>query len=120
MYQATLKILSVLDKIFQKAGWQTLREAAKGLRRKVWTQTKILSPNIHYLVPMNYINKIAITCKKDEFVAKIAKTHLTKIMRPFLRSPKGCQLLPTCHKGIITSSFLASRKHLEPLAGQKR
>ena len=26
------------------------RECAKGLRRKVWTQTKILSPNIRYFV----------------------------------------------------------------------
>ena len=31
-------------------GWQKLRESAKGLRRKVWTQTKIISPNILYFV----------------------------------------------------------------------
>ena len=27
-------------------GWQKLREGTKGLRRKGWTFTKILSPNI--------------------------------------------------------------------------
>ena len=56
----------------------------------------------------------------EEFVANIGKTHLAKIMWPFLRSPKGCQLLSPCWKGIITSSYLASHKLLEPLAGQKR
>ena len=34
----------------QLSGWQKFRKAAKGLRRKVWTQTKILSPNIRYFV----------------------------------------------------------------------
>ena len=33
-----------------KAGWQKLREGTNGLRQKVWTQTKILSPNIRYFV----------------------------------------------------------------------
>ena len=33
-----------------KAGWQKFREGTKGLRRKVKTQTKILSPNIRYFV----------------------------------------------------------------------
>ena len=32
------------------AGWQKLRERASGARRKVWTRTKILSPNIRYFV----------------------------------------------------------------------
>ena len=31
-------------------GWHKLCKGTKGLRRKVWTQTKILSPNIHYFV----------------------------------------------------------------------
>ena len=31
-------------------GWQKLREAAKDLRRKVWTPTLILSPYIRYFV----------------------------------------------------------------------
>ena len=31
-------------------GWQKLCEGMKGLRRKVWTWTKILSPNIRYIV----------------------------------------------------------------------
>ena len=33
---------------FFKAVWKKLREAAKGLRQKVWTQTKILSPSRRY------------------------------------------------------------------------
>ena len=32
------------------AGWQKLRGSTGGTRRKVWTQTKILSPNIRYFV----------------------------------------------------------------------
>ena len=31
-------------------GWQELRERTSGARRKVWTRTKILSPNIRYFV----------------------------------------------------------------------
>ena len=34
----------------QGPGWQKLCEGTKGLRRKVWTWTKILSPNICYIV----------------------------------------------------------------------
>ena len=33
-----------------KAGWQKLRGSTGGTRRKVWTRTKILSPNIGYFV----------------------------------------------------------------------
>ena len=31
-------------------GWQKLHGSTGGTRRKVWTQTKILSPNIRYFV----------------------------------------------------------------------
>ena len=31
-------------------GWQKLRGSTGGPRRKVWTRTKILSPNIHFFV----------------------------------------------------------------------
>ena len=31
-------------------GWQKLCEGTKGLRQKVWTRTKIWSPNIRYFV----------------------------------------------------------------------
>ena len=34
------------------------------------------------------------TYKNDEWIAKIANAHLTKILLPILRSPKGRQLLP--------------------------
>ena len=33
-----------------QAGWQKFCEGTKGLRRKVWTWTKILSPNMRYFV----------------------------------------------------------------------
>ena len=32
------------------SGWQKLRGSTGGTRRKVWTRTKILSPNIRYFV----------------------------------------------------------------------
>ena len=34
----------------QESGWQKLRGGTGGPLRKVWTQTKILSPNIRYFV----------------------------------------------------------------------
>ena len=34
----------------EQAGWQKLCKGMKGLRQKVWTWTKILSPNICYFV----------------------------------------------------------------------
>ena len=34
----------------QQPGWQKLRGSTGGTRRKVWTRTKILSPNIRYFV----------------------------------------------------------------------
>ena len=33
------------------AGWQKLHGSTGGTRRKVWTLTKILSPNIRYFAP---------------------------------------------------------------------
>ena len=38
------------------AGWQKLCEGTKGLRRKVWIWTKILSPNMRFLSRNNKIN----------------------------------------------------------------
>ena len=38
--------------------------------------------------------QICNTHKSNAFVAKIANTRLTKVLWPFLPSPKGCQLLP--------------------------
>ena len=35
---------------YMHPGWQKLCEGTKGHRQKVWTQTKILSPNIRYFV----------------------------------------------------------------------
>ena len=37
-------------------GWQKLREAAKGLRQKVWTGTKNFSPNIsHFVAILSFV-----------------------------------------------------------------
>ena len=36
--------------IWPETGWQKLRGSTGGTRRKVWTRTKILSPNIRYFV----------------------------------------------------------------------
>ena len=36
--------------LYWRPGWQKLRGSTGGTRRKVWTQTKILSPNIRYFV----------------------------------------------------------------------
>ena len=36
--------------MFVVAGWQKLRGSTGGTRRKVWTRTKILSPNIRHFV----------------------------------------------------------------------
>ena len=38
------------EKLREQPGWHKLCEGTKGLRRKVWIRTKILSPNIHYFV----------------------------------------------------------------------
>ena len=35
---------------YNRPGWQKLRGSTGGTRRKVWTRTKILSPNIRYFV----------------------------------------------------------------------
>ena len=42
---------SYIDSLgWQGAGWQKLHGSTGGTRRKVWTRTKILSPNIRYFV----------------------------------------------------------------------
>ena len=50
-----LGLEQLLEKIFTSwkyfsTGWQELRGSMGGTRRKVWTRTKILSPNIRYFV----------------------------------------------------------------------
>ena len=51
---------------------------------------------IYYLLFMalNQICKFVIMRKNDAFVEKIAKRALRRFLWSFLRSPKGCQLLP--------------------------
>ena len=44
LYPGTFIILYI------STGWQKMCEGLKGLRRKIWTQTKILSLNIRYFV----------------------------------------------------------------------
>ena len=43
-------MLSIYSLNCDLSGWQKLCEGTKGLRRKVWTLTKILSPKICYFV----------------------------------------------------------------------
>ena len=42
--------LIVIFSRYVDAGWQKLHGSTGGTRRKVWTRTKILSPNIRYFV----------------------------------------------------------------------
>ena len=49
---------ATLKRIFCNPGWQKLCEGTKGLRRKVWTRTKIFSPNIRYVVAILRFVKI--------------------------------------------------------------
>ena len=44
------EVTQILVEVTSKAGWQKLCGGTGGPRRKVWTQTKILSPNIRYFV----------------------------------------------------------------------
>ena len=44
------KNIAVSSICSHKTGWQKLRGSTGGTRRKVWTGTKILSPNIRYFV----------------------------------------------------------------------
>ena len=46
---SSLKVNS-FEVFLQKTGWQKLRGSTGGTRRKVWTWTKILGPNIRYFV----------------------------------------------------------------------
>ena len=47
------------------ARWQKLREGTKGLRRKVWTRKKILSPHIRYFVAI--LRFVAIYALLEDF-----------------------------------------------------
>ena len=79
-----------------ETGWHTLqklRALSYGARRKVWTQTKILS----YFVAIKtfvaiYFMSIKATFFRCNF-GKIANSRLTTELK---RSPKACQLLPPC------------------------
>ena len=44
------KVYCLKEKYHLSTGWQKLRGSTGGTRRKVWTRTKILSPNIRYFV----------------------------------------------------------------------
>ena len=54
---------------------------------------------VHYLMVLVYIKCYTVyilqatTRKNEEFVSKRANTRQMKILWPFLRSPKSCQLL---------------------------
>ena len=46
LFLRCVQCISIFWAIFNTPGWQKLREDPNGLHRKVWTQTKNLSPNI--------------------------------------------------------------------------
>ena len=47
--------------ILPETGCQKLREGTKGLWQKVWTRTKILSPNIRYFVAtLRFVSILAL------------------------------------------------------------
>ena len=50
MVDGTGHVAQILEAFRKTAGWQKLCEGTKGLCRKVWTWTKILSPNICHFV----------------------------------------------------------------------
>ena len=85
------KLFFFLLHIIRTPGWRKSREGAKGIRRKVWTRTKNLSPNIHYFIALLRFVAIYVlfrTHKKCFFGAKkcylgkkcIITCHILQIM----------------------------------------
>ena len=83
---------------------QVGRNCANGVYRKVWTQTKIWSPNMRYFVPFVQIQTkeyrvkwnvqiLVIRTKHHLFVVNQQIHSRRKNLRHFF-SPKACQLLP--------------------------
>ena len=69
-----------MKKLFYASGWQKLRERAHGVCRKVWTQTKILGPNICYFdVILRFVAIYAI------YKADIELCKYTQKLRLLLR-----------------------------------
>ena len=50
------------------------------------------------MVCLAYYTELIVTLQLRAFVAKIANTRLTEVLRPLLLLSKGCQLLPLCFK----------------------
>ena len=65
--QFGLVLLGFISSLFG-AGWHKLCEGTKGLYRKLWTRTKILSPNMRYFVAiLRFVAIYALFGKKVLF-----------------------------------------------------
>ena len=64
----------VLPRDMVAAGWQKLHGSTDGTRRKVWTWTKILSPNIRYFVAyydlLQFTHFLEIFGQKNAFLGQ--------------------------------------------------
>ena len=81
------------------AGWQNLCEGTKGLRRKVWTRTKISSTNIRYFVVI--LRFVAI-------FAVFGRLGAIKCFWGFILSEKECGIMITGCWGLETNNKLTS------------
>ena len=57
-----------------------------------WARKALLHGICYRFIYLNL--EIFNYAQNNEFLAKVVNISLTKILWPFLRSPKGCQLLP--------------------------
>ena len=65
--------------ILWAAGWQKLRGGTGSPRRKVWTQTKILSPNIHHFFAV--LRSVAIYAYFEAFIFAILVIRATFLLQ---------------------------------------
>ena len=97
------------DKNRNEAGWQKLCEGTKGLRRKVWTQTKILSPNICYFVAIYalfgrfWANKVLFW-----FLGQEVHYYIVHILHIVLNEI--CKFVITCKNDAIVARIANMRR----------
>ena len=71
--QFGLVLLGFISSLFG-AGWHKLCEGTMGLCRKLWTWTKILSPNIRYFVAiLRFVAIYALFGKKVRFFGQLQR-----------------------------------------------
>ena len=62
--------------LYSSPGWQKLRER---VRRRIWTQTKILSPNIHHFFAV--LRSVAIYAYFEAFIFAILVIRATFLLQ---------------------------------------